>query len=100
MNAYYNHHNNRHTSNRPNTYRPHRDYTRSIIAAIKRAYRDIPGFFGDDAKSMMSFVNSHRFNQSPVSALHAAIDSYRDCSFVYSDDVKRQMWKILHKFGR
>ena len=99
----YNYHNNHKKHNNHNNqkhFAPRNDYSGAAISAINRAYREVNGFNSYDVRDMISYVNSHRFYQSPAPSIHGVIDTYKKTNGFNSYDVRDQIWKSLRKYSR
>ena len=101
MYNYHNNHKNNHKkNNNQKHFAPRNDYSGAAMSAINRAYRDTTALSSSEVRSMMNYINTHRFYQSPAPSLHRVIDTYKNTTYLSSSDCRNQMWNVLHKYSR
>ena len=89
-----------HNQNNRYNSRPRCNYTKSLISAVNRAYRETNILSSYDASEMISYITSHQFKQSPAQPIHSIIDTYKRTNILSSYDAESQIWKLLRRYSR
>ena len=74
-----------------------KDYTKAIISALNRAYRDA-WLNSGELNRMINYVTTHYFKRSPAQGIHSIIDMYNHGP-MNSAEANRQVWNLLRNFS-
>ena len=89
-----------HSQNNRYNNRSRHDYTKSLISAINRVYRETNILSSYDAGEMISYITSHQFKQSPAQPIHSIIYTYKRTNILSCYEAESQIWKLLRRYSR